>query len=349
MTGDGEENSAPRVFVSSVMAELAPEREVAVAQIREMGLRPVWFEGFSSAADLKPMRTAIEKLKSSNYLVAILWREISGSVIEEINAAVHRQIPVHVFVKKLVDVRGETRSASLSAYLACPPWTYKEFSGTEELKLEIRHGLAGSVLAAINSSFRPMSAEQFYNLGRELISKAESRIVDLPHVSALLLGPRPLGSRHASGYEIEHCKTFDEAFNRAVGGKIQYHTGTLIPETAETIRSELGGLNQSERASATVEVRSRLERLLAASGVGKGNFTFACPETSWGLGFGYTVIDDTYIIRLRDLSVSGMWLCSSAKNARVADTLTLLFERICRRYSAIDPDRSRLIEVLGLT
>lgn len=92
-----------RVFVSSVMDGMAPERAAVVAAIVEFGATPVWFEGFGSMDD-KPDQAYLSQVRGSDIYVGILGQRYGtplptrySATHAEYNEAAERGLRVSVW------------------------------------------------------------------------------------------------------------------------------------------------------------------------------------------------------------------------------------------------------------
>src|SRR5271169_3115705 len=66
--------SDKRVFISSVMSELGPERQAAAGAARAVGARPVLFEDFGGR-DADPEEAYLAEVESSDIYIGILGRQ----------------------------------------------------------------------------------------------------------------------------------------------------------------------------------------------------------------------------------------------------------------------------------
>lgn len=102
-----------RIFVSSVMEELARERQHVVSAIERFGAQPVWFEKFGGM-DQTPNGSFISELSSCLIYVGILGRTY-GQVMpsgysatqEEYNAALERNLRICIWTHLSEDFQGD--------------------------------------------------------------------------------------------------------------------------------------------------------------------------------------------------------------------------------------------------
>src|SRR3954447_24860664 len=78
-----------RVFISSVMADLADERRAAAAAITDLGAEPVWFEAFGGRDD-DPQAAYLAEVASSHVYLGILGRTY-GRLLPSRLSATHEE------------------------------------------------------------------------------------------------------------------------------------------------------------------------------------------------------------------------------------------------------------------
>lgn len=104
-----------RVFVSSVMEELAEERRAVAATVREVGAEAVWFEEFGGRDD-DPTRAYVSEVASSTIYVGILGRTYGrllptrrSATHEEYREAERRGLRIAVWVRHGEEHQGDQR------------------------------------------------------------------------------------------------------------------------------------------------------------------------------------------------------------------------------------------------
>jgi hypothetical protein len=102
-----------RVFISSVMDELAEERKAIASAVRQLGAEPVWFEDFGGRDD-EPTRAYLAEVATSTIYVAILGRSYGrltgtrrSATHEEYREAEGRGLRISVWVRDGSDRQGD--------------------------------------------------------------------------------------------------------------------------------------------------------------------------------------------------------------------------------------------------
>lgn len=105
-----------RVFISSVMADLADERRAAAAAITDLGAEPVWFEAFGGRDD-DPQAAYLAEVASSHVYLGILGRTYGrllpsrlSATHEEYREAERRGLRISVWVHASEDFQGDQRT-----------------------------------------------------------------------------------------------------------------------------------------------------------------------------------------------------------------------------------------------
>jgi len=105
-----------RVFISSVMADLAGERRAAATAIADSGAEPVWFEDFGGRDD-DPQAAYLAEVASSSIYLGILARTYGrllpsrlSATHEEYREAEARGLRISVWVHGSEDFQGDQRA-----------------------------------------------------------------------------------------------------------------------------------------------------------------------------------------------------------------------------------------------
>lgn len=106
-----------RVFISSVMADLADERRTAAAAISALGAEPIWFEAFGGRDD-DPQAAYLAEVASSHIYLGILARTYGRLLVpsrlsathEEYREAERRGLRISVWVHANEDFQGDQRT-----------------------------------------------------------------------------------------------------------------------------------------------------------------------------------------------------------------------------------------------
>ncbi|NIV39089.1 MAG: DUF4062 domain-containing protein, partial [Anaerolineae bacterium] len=135
-----------RVFVSSTLRELAPERESARAAIESLGMTPVLFE--LSARPYPPRSIYRAYLEQSHIFVGLYWQrygwvapgmEISG-LEDEYRLAESR--PKLIYFKGSAPERQPRLTEMIEQIRADGDVSYKHFTSSDELQEMLRNDLA---------------------------------------------------------------------------------------------------------------------------------------------------------------------------------------------------------------
>lgn len=123
-----------KVFISSVMSELAEERSVAEQTLTELDLLPNRFEAWPASPE-SPREKSLAEVSDSEILILILGQEISEPVLEEYDMA-REVIPGRIlaFVKK-VQRSPEAEAFMKSLRHEC---VYKTFQDARDLGPAVR-------------------------------------------------------------------------------------------------------------------------------------------------------------------------------------------------------------------
>jgi predicted ATPase len=148
-----------RVFVSSTLEELAPERSAIRDAIEALGLAPVMFE--TGARPHPPRDLYRAYLEQSHVFLAIYWQRygfvadgevVSGIEDEYISAG---GLPKLVYVKRPAPDQEPRLGALLSRVRLDDLASYKKFSTTDELRQLVRNDLALLLSERFEASNRP--------------------------------------------------------------------------------------------------------------------------------------------------------------------------------------------------
>ncbi len=154
-SGDGQTETNPRVFVSSVMENFAEYREAAAIGIRRAGCEPVRAEDFP-AQSTSPRTACLDGVRSADALVLILGERYGfvgpsglAATEEEYREALKTDKPVLVFIQ--AGVIHEPRQASLIANIqgyVDGHWR-KAFRGSSELAELVEDAVKAADLDAV--------------------------------------------------------------------------------------------------------------------------------------------------------------------------------------------------------
>jgi predicted ATPase len=162
-----------RVFISSTLAELAPERLAARNAIDELRLTPVFFE--HGARPHPPEALYRAYLEQSQIFVGIYWQSYGwvapGAVMSglEDELRLSAEMPRLLYVKEPAPEREPRLEAIVASFAEDPSCTYKRFTSPDEL---------GALLAA---DLALLLSERFQ--GREASPEAWTAAVPAPPTS----------------------------------------------------------------------------------------------------------------------------------------------------------------------
>jgi len=142
------------VFISSVIAELQPERAVVETMIRDFGIAQPWrFETTPASSD--PVDEAyLQKVRECDIFVLIVAHRDSSAVQNEYELALECNKPVLAFV------RDEQRSSGLQSFVDQITMKYSVYTGATELGQQVRAALTDEVLRKYRWSINPSRVRQ---------------------------------------------------------------------------------------------------------------------------------------------------------------------------------------------
>jgi len=88
-----------RVFISSSMGELAPERKVVHATLKGLELEPFAFEKDAPASPLPAKEVWEIELKAADVCLVMLYHKLGAYTLDEINLARELEMPILLYVK----------------------------------------------------------------------------------------------------------------------------------------------------------------------------------------------------------------------------------------------------------
>jgi hypothetical protein len=118
-----------KVFVSSVIEELEPEREIALRSVKSLYLEPVINNALLSKEDLTDI-SGLDEVSEADLFVLVLWKKLSPEVEKEYQIALVTRKPLIVCVKMLKG--SETREDKLIQFMQrIKEENQSEFSGSK--------------------------------------------------------------------------------------------------------------------------------------------------------------------------------------------------------------------------
>lgn len=184
-----------KVFVSSAMAELEYEREIARRVIESLNLQSSMFEG------LPPMSKELEdayldEVRNCDIFVLLLWKSLRPAVLREYEEAQKANKPILIFVKLLRE--DEKRDRKLTAFLGKIKKTneekgagvsirfYKPYRSLGELETELKRGIVGEIERKFTESVIVTSTRQgLYELAVSIVQFAHRRLYIMQRTPSL--------------------------------------------------------------------------------------------------------------------------------------------------------------------
>jgi predicted ATPase len=273
-----------RVFISSTLQELAPERLAAQGAVSKLRLTPVLFE--IGARPHPPQDLYRAYLEQSQVFVGIYWQsygwvapgdEVSGIEDEYLRSA---GMPRLVYVKEPVTDREPRLSAFLDRLRADAGVSYKKFATAEELAELVSQDLALLITERFASPpahmegvhLRPLPAQSTSFVGRtgeldeivRLLGKREARLLTLTGPGGIgktrlaIEAARELASSFPAGVAFVPLEGLGSA--ELVGGTIASALGVrdIGPDPASTLLPYL-------RSRSLLLVLDNFEHVVAAA------------------------------------------------------------------------------------
>ncbi len=188
-----------KVFVSSRMYELEPEREIAPEIVRELGFEPILFEDMP-ATPRTPQQAFLDGVTRCDIFVMILWTGYSKAVRREYECADSLGKPILIFIK---DLRGkkETREKRLENFMKKIHF-YKRFRKLADLRSQLREGLIEEVSRRYRE--RPKrfdNIKDVYEEATRVAKEAQKRLCIIQWTPSLILGAHPYERSEKVHYE----------------------------------------------------------------------------------------------------------------------------------------------------
>lgn len=212
-------NKQISVFISSDMAELEYDREIAEEVLMDMNVNPILFELFP-AMNMSPSESWTEEVIDCDIFLLLLWKSISSGVLEEYNEAVKQSKPILMLVKSLAG--NEKRTRGLTTFLKKfdpnarkrPPRrvTYHKYRSVAELKTAVRKSVAAEIARFYKKPVFTMARKEMYELGTSIIQFTQRRLYLFQQTPSLILGARPYIEDDSKKYTYE--KQFTEVLER---------------------------------------------------------------------------------------------------------------------------------------
>jgi len=217
-----------RVFISSVMNELEPERDVAIDTITNLGMKPTYFE--THAGVKSPLTDSLRLVQQSDITLVILWKQYSRVVEEEYKYAELLNKPVIVLEKELKG--GEQRESQLNAFLnrIKDRHVYKKFRTPSQLREKIIIAIQQVIYDAFRSIIK-LPNEDIYSQIRNVLKNAKNVCI-LSRTPILLFGHRLYLSKNKLPEEKEGYLITSQLLEDAVEGDREF---TLIVSSYSVI------------------------------------------------------------------------------------------------------------------
>ena len=284
-----------RVFVSSTLKELAPERLAARGSIERLHLAPVMFE--LGARPHPPREVYRAYLEQSDVFVGIYWQEygwiapdeeISG--LEDEYRLASREMPKLVYVKQPAE-REERLAGLLTQIRDDDTTSYKGFSTAEELAELLEADLAILLAERFDASRAPVAAsdtsvaesaddaaDHLPSLPEEVLGRETDLLTllewlggDDPRRLVTLVGAGGIGKTRLA---IEAARLARDRFDRVTFVPLEHvrDAGGVLPAVARAlgVRDDGGGpmlerLEVARRGRRDLLVLDNFEQVIAAA------------------------------------------------------------------------------------
>lgn len=284
------------VFVSSVIADLALEREALNHAILGLGITRPWVFEFTPATSQILDQSYLEKVQQCDFFVLIIDRRISPAVEKEFITALKHSRPILAFLKKL---DGSERDSDTESFIGQIPTKWTTYRDINDLTLKVRAAIADEIVRRVRSTILTVPLHELHQLertrtllhqalvnlptrrfthlvGREPELKAISRVLSEPENQSLpIISITGLGGigKTALAYEVAERALVNNLFDGLVwetakvveleGNRtIQLPRGTILSwETLLTSIARQLGLETLLKLN-TKELHSRLQQIL---------------------------------------------------------------------------------------
>jgi len=211
-----------RVFVSSDMAELEPERETAENIIHGLNLEPRLFE-LIPATSQSPGQACLVEVRDCHIFVLLVWRSFPPAVRAEYQEAIEQGKPILVFVKLLAESEGHSPDLRClldqlggEAKLQTGVRTlYSRFRRLSELSARLRDALVSEIAKFYRAPRITLSRKELYDLGTDIVTYAQRQLHVVQRTPSLFLGSRPYLARPQEKF------IYEERFRAALAGWIE--------------------------------------------------------------------------------------------------------------------------------
>jgi hypothetical protein len=265
-----------RVFISSVMSELATERQRAAAAVQSVGALPVMFELFGGR-EADPEQAYLAELETSDIYLGILGRRYGKPLASRFSAthseyihAEKRGLRIAVWAVKANDREGHEQSFldEIRVFHVAP-----EFSSPDDLEAQVKDRLrtiAAEDLAPwcklANVVFR---AREVADRGNELSVVARVRSDEVAHALERLRGD--LGRGHKARFtwagrsKYVSVKTVESTTTSARSQTLRVTMGVMEPPRDYNVQMTVNGLTPTDLTEAALRTAffSEPNRLVA--------------------------------------------------------------------------------------
>ena len=315
-------------FISSAIKELESEREVAKETLLSLGFQEIILWEDLPAQSHPPREVFLREVDRSKIFILILWQKYSGKVIEEIERARKRQIPILVFIKNIKEDWGEKQDPKLQNFIDSlthpSSWcSWKSFRKLSEFRLALIEAVMSSLFERLETPFLTHSRKDIYEYVEKIASSARKRVILLARSLILITGPRPYLSDTPIDYEKSTYVCLLKLFQKAKGGQIKFSSGYLIPTTITELITypKLKDFAKKQLSKLFDNSSSRKPQSL---------FSLATTSTERDLFFTFIVGDDQFATWFKDPFNPELDICISSKDRIVADALVHIFEEHCK-------------------
>src|SRR5580704_6756914 len=194
-----------RVFISSRIEELAPERQAIKTALEDVGMDPWVYESDAGARPQSIQETYVEELKGADLYIGLFWKGYGRYTIEEYQVAEKFKKDRLIFQKRTASE--EDRDRQLSAFLAGLNDVHKGvtvqwFNGPQDIPKLVKDAVAGWTYDVIHERVgsnidydlqAPPLPDQY--IARQVVSRLKQALLDRtpPVTRAALHGMGGLG------------------------------------------------------------------------------------------------------------------------------------------------------------
>jgi len=334
------------VFISSAMAELEYDREVAAEVLQSMNVSPILFEVFPAMSS-SPSEAYLDAVRSSDIFLMLLWKSYRPAVKDEYEEAVKRNKPILILVKWLSE--NENRDGELNDFLKelssdLPPpnarrATWKHYGSVADLRTAVRESIVTEIAKFYREPVQTLGREEMYELGTEIVRNTQRRPYLYQRTPSLILGARAYLKPDSAKYACE--RRFADELDRWVQGNYKDPDKEfLCAFSPEATKREMQSCERGLSPEYLVKVRENIARLKNVEE--ESSFRFRITYLNVPVSGPLIVGDNRYALWLlgKDDTVS-----IAQENEKVCDILVRMLKLHCQAPTSVQD----LVSALELT